>query len=126
MNTHRDPRELAVDLLDRSSCKIQVAAVLWDASGIFSWGWNHERNGNEGEHAEEHAIKRANPKRLRGGRLTVAARRKKNGQFILARPCAKERRDAPWARPCLEICHSVGLRLAEFTNKGGGWEVINL
>ena len=126
MNTHCDPRELAVDLLNRSSCEVQVAAVLWDSHGIFSWGWNHERNGNEGEHAEEHAVKRANPKRLRGARLTVAARRRKSRRIIFARPCVKERRDAPWARPCLEICRSVGLRLVEFTTKSGGWETLNL
>lgn len=38
MNTSRDPRELVVDLLPRSSCAVQVAAVITDRHGIFSWG----------------------------------------------------------------------------------------
>ena len=33
-----DPRRLAVDLLPRSRCAVQVAAVIADGFGIFSWG----------------------------------------------------------------------------------------
>ena len=33
-----DPRRLAVDLLPRSRCAVQVAAVIADSFGIFSWG----------------------------------------------------------------------------------------
>lgn len=39
MNTHRNPRELAVELLGHSPCsKVLVAAVLSDYSGIFRGG----------------------------------------------------------------------------------------
>ena len=52
----RDPRELAIDLLPRSTCAVQVAAVLADANGIFGWGWNSAGSGF-GEHAEAAAFR---------------------------------------------------------------------
>ena len=61
-----DPRQLAVDLLPRSTCLVQVAAVIADKRGIFSWGWNSSGVTGYGEHAEAAAIRRANKRRLRG------------------------------------------------------------
>jgi len=83
MKTDVPPRQLALDLLARSTCKVQMAAVLTDCQGrIFSWGWNSGYR-----HAEEMAIARANPKRLVGSTITVAGCRLKNGNSVLARPC---------------------------------------
>ncbi|MEK7212749.1 MAG: hypothetical protein WAP51_01285 [Candidatus Sungiibacteriota bacterium] len=94
MNTRRTPRELARDLSARAAGKYQMAAVLSDRRGIFAWGWNHSvriigANAVETVHAEEHAIKRANPRRLSGSTLTVYGE-KNTGKLLFARPC-KER-----------------------------------
>lgn len=82
----RDPRELTVDLLPRSPCAVQVAAVIADRHGIFSWGWNSSGSGL-GEHAEAAAIRRANRKRLRGATIYVASVRKRNAKMVLSAPC---------------------------------------
>lgn len=81
-----DPRELAIALLSRSICSIQVAAVIADSHGIFSWGWNSVGSGH-GEHAEAAAIRRANKKRLDGATIYVATRRARNKKIINSRPC---------------------------------------
>jgi tRNA(Arg) A34 adenosine deaminase TadA len=81
-----DPRQLAIDLLARSTCSVQVAAVLADRQGIFSWGWNSVGDGF-GEHAEAAAIRRANKKRLTGSRIYVASRRRKSGNPVRSKPC---------------------------------------
>lgn len=83
----RDPRELAVDLLPRSTCAVQVAAVACDVVGnIISWGWNNVGSGF-GQHAEEHCIIRANQKRLHYGTIYVATQRKRNVKTIISKPC---------------------------------------
>jgi pyrimidine deaminase RibD-like protein len=82
----RDPRELVIDLLPRSICSVQVAAVLADSFGIFSWGWNSVGSGT-GEHAEAAAVRRANKRRLEGATLYVASRRKRNSKTINSKPC---------------------------------------
>lgn len=87
MRKPADPRELAVDLLPRSICLVQVAAVLADDYGIFSWGWNSVGEGL-GEHAEHHCYKRANKQRIRGATLYVAARWK-DGKVCKAKPCVR-------------------------------------
>lgn len=81
-----DPRELAIDLLPRSICAVQVAAVLADGHGIFAWGWNSVGNGL-GEHAEAAAIRRANKKRLKGATIYIASQRKRNKKAICSKPC---------------------------------------
>lgn len=82
----RDPMELAIDLLPRSICSVQVAAVISDDTGIFSWGWNSVGNGF-GEHAEAAAIRRANKKRIRGATIYVASQRARNEKVICSKPC---------------------------------------
>lgn len=83
MHKPNSPEQLALDLLPRSRLKVQVAAVIVDKSGRFiSWGWNHGY-----EHAEIHAIRRANPKRLPGSIMYVAGRRAKSGNPVFSRPC---------------------------------------
>lgn len=81
-----DPRQLAVDLLPRSICSVQVAAVLADSHGIFAWGWNSVGSGF-GEHAEAAAIRRASKRRLQGATIYVASRRNRNGKAINSMPC---------------------------------------
>ena len=86
MNTSRSPRELAIDLLPRSICKVQVAAVLADNHGIFAWGWNSIGNGS-GQHAETHAISRASRERLKGATIYIASQRRWNKKPITSKPC---------------------------------------
>ncbi len=119
MNTNKSPRELALDLLVRSTTRVQVAAVLSDRHGIFSWGWNHG-DGNRGVHAEEHAFGRANKKRLAGARLTVAGRWR-TGRFVYARPCAwRDDSDAA----CIELARKYGIKTIEYTTRNGDWEIV--
>ncbi len=116
MNTSKSARQLALDLLNRSSCKVQTTAVLSDNYGIFSWGWNSgPRNHNhvKGVHAEAHAFSRANPKRLRGATLTVAARRKRSKSQILARPCEK----------CTPLIKKHNIKIIEYTTPNNTWAV---
>ena len=110
-------RSLALDLLSRSPCGVMVAAVLSDNNGIFAWGWNHyhtlKSNGAPGMHAEEHAISRANRRRLSGSRLTVAGVRRYSNKQVYSRPCEKK---------CLLLAKKHGITMIEFTTKDGGWE----
>jgi pyrimidine deaminase RibD-like protein len=84
----RDPRELAIDLLPRSICSVRVAAVLADGYGIFCWGWNNPGEGF-GQHAEAHAIMRANKRRLRWATIYVASERARNDKAIMSKPCVE-------------------------------------
>ena len=118
MNTKCSPRELAIELcLRRSSCQVQVAAVISDKKGIFSWGWNNNGNG-KGLCAEKHAILRSNRSRLKGSVLTVAGRRKKSGNWVEAKPCVK--------RHCWSLVIKYGFKKVEFTMKTGEWIEIYL
>lgn len=81
-----DPRKLAEALLKRSTCSVRVAAVIADKNGIFSWGWNNVGQGY-GQHAEAHAITRANKKRLYGATIYVASERNRSGRTIISKPC---------------------------------------
>ncbi len=124
MNTKKGARELAIDLLERSLCRIQVAAVLSDKHGIFSWGWNYCGPDCKGLHAEDHAISRANRKRLRGARLTVAGRRVQTGRWVCSRPCEKKTKSN---RPsCLELARIHGIQTIDFMTKAGTWETLEL
>lgn len=102
------PTELAIALMSRSQCAVQVGAVLVDVWGIHSWGWNSAGNGF-GEHAEAHCLRRANSRRLEGSTMYVAARRKRNGRPVTARPC--------------EVCHRLTRRVDRvvWRNRNGVW-----
>ena len=122
MNT-AEAREIAIKFLDCSPCKIQMAAVIWNDNGIISTGWNHA-NGNGGIHAERDAIDRAEKAKLSGARLTVAGRRKKNGKWVLSRPCElKERYHHP---SCLELALACGINTVEHITKSGDWITMRL
>lgn len=81
-------RQLAIDILERSNCLVQVGAAIEDRRGrIIAWGWNGSHDG-WGLCAERHAILRANRKRLEGGTIYVAGKRHRNGKIVPTRPCA--------------------------------------
>ena len=103
MDTHRDPRDLAVDLIPRSICRIMVAAVIADKWGIHSWGHNHVGFDGLGQHGEAEAIRRANKSRLKGSTIYVAAIRQRNGKIVPAKPCPEcARLISKWS---LQVCY---------------------
>lgn len=105
-----DPRELAIALLSRSPCTIQMAAVIADGHGIFSWGWNSPGSGF-GEHAEAAAIRRANKKRLALSTIYVAGRRVRNGKMVPSLPCPD----------CMKKLASRGILGIYFMDNKGHW-----
>ncbi|OHB21372.1 MAG: hypothetical protein A2939_05065 [Parcubacteria group bacterium RIFCSPLOWO2_01_FULL_48_18] len=117
MNKNRTARDFVIDIASRSPCRIRVAAVLSDNHGIFSWGWNHPAPDGSGVHAEEHAISRANRRRLKGSRLTVFGARRKNEAPVTARPCKDF---------CLLLALKYGIAVIEYGTKSGTWIVEKL
>lgn len=108
-----DPRKLAIDLLPRSICSVQVAAVIADDSGIFSWGWNSVGSGL-GEHAEAAAIRRAgNRDRLEYSTIYVASQRNRNDKTVLSKPC----------EDCMQRIKAAGIYLVYYRLANGRWEV---
>ena len=105
-----DPRELAIDLLPRSTCTVQVAAVIADKHGIFAWGWNSPGNGF-GEHAEAAAIRRASRDRMVGASIYVASRRMRNEKTILSMPCDK----------CASRCVKAEFKEIWYRDQNGLW-----
>jgi len=81
------PKELAIDISKRSTCRVKVGSVIEDKNGIFSWGWNHMGLIGLGCCAEAHAISRANPKRLKGSTIYIAGTHRKTGNPVPAKPC---------------------------------------
>src|SRR5689334_8953855 len=79
--------QLASEILARSSCAVQVGAAIADKHGIFSWGWNSSGPDGYGQCAEQHAIARANRRRLTGATIYVAGVRRRNGRFVTSKPC---------------------------------------
>lgn len=129
MNTKKPARDLALDLLERSPCAVQVAAVITDSSGkIFSWGWNHVVEDGAGKHAEVHAIGRANKRRLQGATITVAGRRRKSGNFLCARPCEviQLTQRTAHASLCMDILKKHGIETIEYTTHSGVWTTLKL
>lgn len=93
-----------------------MAAVITDKNDkIFAWGWNSSGDGS-GMHAEQHAIERANRKRLAGSKITVAGIRSINQKLVYSRPCIK----------CLAKIFSSGIRYIEFLKKDGEWEIVKI
>jgi deoxycytidylate deaminase len=85
MNTRRDLVDLARLVAHRSTCRVQVGAVLSDCRGVFAWGWNNAGPDGLGECAERMALRRANRARLAGARLTIVALRR--SREITSQPC---------------------------------------
>ena len=108
------PELLAIDLLDRSICRVEVSAVLSDASGIYSWGWNFQGLDGLGCHAEIHAIMRANRKRLNGSTITIAGRRRKSGNAVCSLPCME----------CMSAIVRNHIHRIEYRDKNGDWYAV--
>ena len=88
MKKPASPEQLAVDILERSSCSVKVGAAIVDRQGrIISWGWNSVGPTGLGLHSECHAIQRANRTRLAGGTIYVASTRARNRKIVLSKPC---------------------------------------
>lgn len=125
MNTNQSARELALLLCGRprNGLHVYVSAVISDRYGIFAWQINHKsppssvRLPSEKErwtvHAEEGALLRGNPKRMKGATLTVAGIRVKNGHWVFARPCVDV---------CLPLAKKRGIKKIEYTTKDGNWK----
>ena len=110
MNTTKSPKTICVDLLHRSPCRVQMAAVLVDQQQrVYSWGWN-----NNYQHAEVHAIKRANPKRVSGSTLYLAGRRAKSGNWVYAFPCSSK---------CYKFVLRWGVTRLVSLGKDGVWTI---
>ena len=105
-----DPVDILIGLLNRSSCAVQVAAILVDNYGIHQWGWNNMGFDGMGQCAERHCLSRANPKRLSESTLYVAAKRRRNGRVVTARPCLK----------CAQIVCKVGRTV--YRDSNGEWK----
>lgn len=88
MRKPKDPRELAEAILSRSTCKVQVGAVLADRHGTFAWGWNGVGPDGAGIHAEAHCLSRADLNRALGlyATMYIAAYRK-GKRIVSAKPC---------------------------------------
>jgi deoxycytidylate deaminase len=85
----RTPKEVCEEILKRSSCSVQVGAVVVDGAGIFGWGWNHMGENGMGEHAEVSCLRRSNHHRQSGSTLFVASVRQRTQKFITSKPCLK-------------------------------------
>lgn len=111
MNKNKIPIELALDVARRSICRVKMGAVILDSKGrIISWGWNHHLSTDgPGNHAETHAIKRANPKRLPFSTIYTAGIRPKKHNFVYARPCSS----------CQQIIKAVGIEKMVWMDKEG-------
>lgn len=108
-----DAKDLAIDILERSRCAVQVGAAIQDAAGrIVSWGWNSEGFDGMGLHAERHAILRANKKRLTGATIVVASKRRRNNKSVISKPCAE----------CQRLIDKWELKV-EWRSAEGMWEL---
>lgn len=118
MNTRLDPRELVVNLvLPRSQCKVRVAAVITDnREKIFAWGWNNPGRDGLGEHAEAHAVRNANKRRLSGSTIFVAGLRVRNGNFVPSRPCDK----------CQKLLKKYKVKKVIYITPAGEWVTENI
>lgn len=121
MNTKLLPKVLVFDLIPRSTCRVQMAAVIRDKyDAIFSWGWNHAVNKSDGPHgvcAEEHAVMRANRSRLRSATITIGGIYRKGGNFLpSSRPCDS----------CARLLKKFGISRIEYITKSGEWQVTTL
>lgn len=104
MNTRRLPEELAGDLIPRSTHpEFRISAVVFDRKGtIFAWGWNNGWN-----HAEAHALSRANRRRLAGSTILVLGVKKSSRRVFTTKPCEGcERRIL--AAGLAKVIYSVG------------------
>jgi tRNA(Arg) A34 adenosine deaminase TadA len=116
VNTRLPIEELVEIILRRSVCRVQMGAVIYDSHGVFAWGWNHAGENGLGEHAEVHAMRRANKRRLAGATLVVAGRYRKSRGIVEAKPCGL----------CLGMALDKGLGRVVYRGSDGVWRAIRL
>ncbi len=104
------PKQLAIDISERSICRVKVGACIADKHGIYSWGWNTLGNGF-GCCAETHALLRANRKRLAGSKIYVAGYHKKTKNPCPAKPCQN----------CTRLITAAGIKQVYWHGKEG-WD----
>ncbi len=113
MKKPKDPRDLAVALLSRSTCSVQVSAVLADSHGVFGWGWNNSGRDGMGEHDEVAATRAINRSRAAfEGILYVTAQRKRNWRCVTAKPCDE----------CSKRIEALGIWKVWYRDKDGIWK----
>lgn len=60
---------------------------------------------------------------MRGAKLTVVGKRKKNMNFVFSRPCEKKSKNGI---SCLGLAKSYGINVIEFMTKEGTWQRLEL
>lgn len=76
-----------IHMMERSTCAVQVGAVLTVKGKITATGWNSMGPTGMGQHAEAHCISRSYRKNLYRSTLWIAAQRKRNAKTVTAKPC---------------------------------------
>ena len=111
MPSFQSPKDAALYYMKRSTCAVQVGAVLWDKRGFVAAGWNHMGDSGFGEHAETACLKRTPHKKAVGAVMWVVARRKKSKNPVNSSPCA-----FCWSllKNCKYVCYRA---------KDGTWKV---
>lgn len=113
MDKNKTPEKLAIDISGRSSCSVQVGAVITDRKGrLVSWGWNNTGLDGFGRCAEHSAIMRSNPKRLKDSIIYVAGFRAKNSNPVTSKPC----------RECQKIIAWAGISQAHYLTNSNEWK----
>ena len=110
MNLSHHPTEIALALLHRSVCHVQVAACIVDSYGVFAWSTNHMGFDGLGQHAEAEVVRKANKRRLAGAKMYVVAARRKNGKVVTAKPCFR----------CQRLIEKYGIDVT-YRNAYGRW-----
>lgn len=111
MNKNKIPIELALDVARRSICRVKMGAVIVDWKGrVISYGWNHHLSTDgPGNHAEMHAIQRANKRRLAGSTIYTAGIRPRKLNLVYAKPCEL----------CRSLIMAVGIEKMVWMDKEG-------
>lgn len=93
---------------------MQVGCVIADSHGVFSWGWNSSGPDGFGLCAERHAISRANKRRLPNATYYIAARRRKHGGTVIAKPCPR----------CEASIRNFGFKQIQWRDRDRSWRLI--
>jgi deoxycytidylate deaminase len=102
---------MAEAILSRSTCHVQVGAVISDNHGIFGWGWNHAGADGLGLCAERHCLKRANRERFHRATMWVAGQWYGKDKVVPSKPCAA----------CERAIRNAGVKKVMWRDKDGKW-----
>lgn len=112
------PIQLAFDLLHRSTCSVQVSAVIFARDKILSYGWNNMGHDGLGQHAELHALSRVrfNKKLLTNSEIVVLGKRRRNNSIVMSLPCAN----------CLRYLQAINIQCVTIQDKANQFHRIKL